>query len=207
MRFTAIVLFLLVSVLIPFLIWGEELGELFGSTQKLEGYGAWAWLAGMTLLVLDLFLPIPGTVVMAGLGYVYGAWLGGLVAAVGSVLSGLLAYGLCRALGRGVAVKVAGEEELAKAERVFLNAGGWIVALSRWLPMLPEVIACVAGVVRMPLMRFLVALACGSIPLGFAFAFIGSTGTDQPLLALGVSIALPPVLWFLVGRRMKRHWS
>ena len=70
---------------------------------------------------------------------------------------------------------LAGREDLEKGERIFgSEAGGFIVALSRWLPVMPEVVACMAGMSQMPFGRFLVALACGSVPLGFAFAGIGS---------------------------------
>ncbi|NIP94217.1 MAG: DedA family protein, partial [Akkermansiaceae bacterium] len=72
----------------------------------------------------DLFLPIPGTVVMSALGYIYGLWLGGLFAALGSILAGLLAYGLCRLLGRGAAEWIAGKEDLAKGEEVFGGSAG-----------------------------------------------------------------------------------
>ncbi len=73
-----------------------------------------------------------------------------------------------------------------------------MVVLSRWLPLMPEVVACLAGLSGMPFRRFLVALACGSVPLGFAFAAIGATGREAPWVALAVSAGLPPVLWALV---------
>ena len=59
------------------------------------------------------------------------------------------------------------------------NGGGWVVALSRALPILPEVISCTAGLVRMPFRKFTVALACGSAPMGFLFAAIGRAVGDH----------------------------
>jgi uncharacterized membrane protein YdjX (TVP38/TMEM64 family) len=72
------------------------------------------------------------------------------------------------------------------------------VALSRWLPVFPEVIACMAGLARMPLSTFLIALLCGSAPLGFAFASIGHAGVEHPVLALALSALAPPLLWLVV---------
>ena len=138
------------------------------------------------------------------MGYVYGFWLGGLIAAIGSMLAGILAYVLCRTLGRGAAEWIAGKDDLAKGEHLFAGpAGGWIVALSRWLPVMPEVIACLAGLARMPWWRFVVAMACGSVPLGYTFAAIGVWGHDHPTLALILSAGLPPLLWAIVHPLVK----
>lgn len=187
--------------LVPFLVWGERFDGWFSgdaAVEWLRGYGGWAWAAGVILLALDLFLPIPGTAVMAALGLIYGALVGGLIAAAGSVLSGLLAYALCRGLGRSAARRIVGEKGLAESEALFGRAGGWMVVLSRWLPLVPEVVACMAGLARMRLRVFFVALVCGSVPLAFVFSAIGAAGANRPVAALVVSMVLPPLLWFLV---------
>jgi uncharacterized membrane protein YdjX (TVP38/TMEM64 family) len=203
MRLLWIFLFLALLVVLPFLVWGDFFTDLFseeGSREWFDRLGRrWAWLAGVVLLVADLFLPIPGTAVMTALGFVYGAVLGGAVSAGGSILAGLVAYGLCRLMGRGAAEWIAGREDLERGELLFRGpAGGWLVALSRWLPVMPEVIACLAGLARMPFGRFVLALACGALPLGFAFAAIGASGHDNPGLALLLGAIVPPVLWAVI---------
>jgi uncharacterized membrane protein YdjX (TVP38/TMEM64 family) len=201
MRLFWIFVALALLVLLPFLIWGRGFERAFtqaGAVAWLREYGAWAWAAGVILLMLDLVLPIPATAVMAALGYIYGPLQGGLVATAGSILSGALGYGLCRALGRGAARRLLGERDLERGERLFARVGGWLVVLSRWLPVFPEVIACMAGLTRMRVRTFLIALACGSAPLGFAFASVGHAGVEHPALAIGLSALLPPFLWLLV---------
>lgn len=201
MRLLWIVLGLVALVLIPFFLWGDTLERMFtrsGTVEILEAYGSWAWAVGLGLLSADLLLPIPSTVVMAALGYVYGPVLGGVLAGTGSILAGILGYGLCRYAGRGAAEWLVGEEELERGEELFADVGGWIVVLSRWLPVFPEVVACMAGLSRMHAVRFHVALACGSLPLGFAFAVVGHTGAEHPAAALVLSAILPPAVWILV---------
>lgn len=209
MRLLWIFLGLAAVVVIPFVIWGEDFETWFSqeaAVRWMRQFGGWAWAAGIGLLVADLFLPIPGTAVMAALGFVYGPWLGGLLGATGSILAGLLAYGLCRQMGRRAAEWIAGKRDLERGERIFgSSAGGFIVALSRWLPVMPEVIACLAGLSRMPFGRFAASLACGSLPLGFAFAAIGAMGKDQPGIALLLSAIVPPVLWILVRPLVMRR--
>ncbi|ARA93596.1 DedA family protein [Rhodothermaceae bacterium RA] len=201
MRLLWLFLGLAVLFLIPFFLWGDALEATFshaGITAWLGAYGRWAWAAALALLVGDLLLPIPASVVMTALGLLYGPVAGGLISAAGSFLAGSVAYGLCRGLGRGAARRLLGEADLARGERLFERVGGWLVVASRWLPVLPEVIACLAGLTRMPAGRFHLALACGAVPVGFTFAALGYAGADRPVLALVLSALVPPLLWLVV---------
>ena len=197
-----------VVLCLPFLIWGEQFMQWFtgdAAIQWIRGWGAWGWLAVIGLLVSDLFLPIPATPVMSAAGYLYGTPVGGLVSAVGSFAAGMAGYGLCRAFGRNIAVRLAGEKELAEHDTLFQRSGPWLVAASRWLPLLPEVISCLAGLTRMPLRVFAVSLACGAVPMGFVFAAIGAAGQDNPKLALTLSVIVPPVLWLAVRPFLRKR--
>jgi len=194
--------------LIPFLIWGKEFGAWFsaeGTIRRLRAWGPLGGLAVVGLLVSDLFLPVPTTGIMSAAGYLYGTWMGGAYSALGSVLSGLIAYGLCLCFGRKAAERLAGAKDLARGEAHFRRRGAWLVALSRCLPLLPEVISCLAGVTRMPFRIYLISLACGSLPLGFIYAAIGAAGQDRPGLALGLSLAVPAALWAIVQLWLRRH--
>lgn len=198
-RLFLIFLVLATMVIVPFLIWGgqvEESMSLENTVSWLRSTGNWAWAAGIGLLIIDLFLPILGTVVMSALGLVYGWFIGGLLSALGSIAAGLLAYGLAHKLGRKAVLWLTGESGLAEGERLFHGeTGGWLVAFSRWMPVLPEVVACLAGITKMPFKRFFAALCAGCFPMGFIFAWIGETGNDQPVITLILSAGLPPLIW------------
>jgi len=200
--------FIAVSALViaVWLLWGghwEQHFTLTGAAVWMKQAGPWAWAAGMGLLAADLVLPIPGTVVMSALGLVYGALLGGFFAAAGSILAGLCGYGLGRLIGEKAARKLLGDRDFERGRLLFSRGGGWVVALSRAIPILPEALSCTAGLVRMPFHRFLAALACGSVPVGFLFAWIGAVGRDAPGWAIAFSIGVPALLW-LGARRIKR---
>jgi uncharacterized membrane protein YdjX (TVP38/TMEM64 family) len=169
----------------------------------LESTGAWAWAAGTGLLVSDLALPIPGTVVMSALGLIYGPWIGGLIAAMGSMGAGLAGYGLGRCFGERFARRWLGDLDYERGRLLFAHGGGWMVALSRALPILPEVISCTAGLVRMPFRKFVISLACGSLPVGLLFAAIGAAGRDAPGWAMLAGLAMPAVLWLMARRWLR----
>lgn len=208
-RLLLLFLVLALLVIVPFAIWGGRVEAAMlpeNLTAAFEAARGWAWLAGLVLLVLDLFLPVLATAVMSALGYVYGWFVGGLLSSLGSIGAGMLAYGLCRRMGRRVAIRLAGEKGLAEGERLFQGEpGGWIIAVSRWMPVLPEVVACLAGMTHMPLRRFLPALCAGSVPMGFVYAWIGARGVENPAVALAVSAVLPPVIWFALRGFFRRR--
>lgn len=200
-RLALVFLALALLVLVPFLVWGEAVETALDPAvlaARLQAQGPLATLVALGLLWGDLLLPIPATAVMSALGFVHGALLGGLLGAAGSMLAGLTGYGLCRALGPGAARRILGADGLAEGERLFARVGAWLVLLSRWLPVLPEVVACMAGLARMHLPTFLVALAAGSLPMALSFAALGAFGLERPGLALALSALVPPVIWLLV---------
>jgi uncharacterized membrane protein YdjX (TVP38/TMEM64 family) len=206
MRLFSLFLALALVLMIPFLFWGDAFNQWLtgeAGVRWLRGWGPYGWLAVIALLVGDVFLPIPATPVMSAAGYLYGAVTGGIVSATGSFLAGLVAYGLCRQLGRGVAVWLAGGADLARADQLFRHSGPWLVALSRWMPLLPEVVSCLAGMTRMPFCTFALALGCGCVPMGFAYAAIGAAGQDHPYLALILSAVVPGLLWLLIRAALR----
>jgi len=201
LRLILIVLVLGVLVALPFAIWGDQIEAALtvdGAVQWMRETG-WAGFAGIALIVSDIAIPIPSTAVMAGLGILYGPIIGGILSAIGSILAGSLGYWICRALGPRTAQRLAGQAGLQQAQRLFDRWGLPIVALSRWLPVLPETVAFLA---RVPFPKFVGALATGSIPLGFVFATAGHLGRDAPILIV-VLCALAPVVLLLVWR----FWS
>ncbi len=173
----------------------EEAWDVGRLAERFEAAKGWAWLAGIALLLADLLLPVPGTIVMSALGAVYGFWLGGLLASSGAMLAGTLGYGVGRFFREETAVKWLGSRDFERGRSLFDGGGAWVVAMSRALPILPEVIACMAGLLRMPFRKFLLALACGSVPMGFLFAWIGTMGREYPAWGLAFSLGVPAVLW------------
>jgi len=210
MRLLFLFLGLAAIVLVVFFIWGDSLLTTFsqeGSIAWLNQYGDWAWAAAIILLMGDILLPLPATLIMAALGYLYGTTGGGFISAAGSFMAGSAGYWLCRLMGEKAAIRLLGEKDYARGKKLSGTIGGWVVALSRWLPVFPEVIACMAGLTRMSSRVFHLALLCGSIPMGFTYAFIGATGIEHPLLAIGLSAGLPPLIWWIVRTIFKHKLS
>ena len=204
-----LIIFAVVGItLIPALILDDEIDAQFGGEEglkRLREYGHWAWAVAIGLIVSDLVLPVPSTAVIAGLGMLYGPWLGGLIGGLGSMLAGLVAYGLGRAIGRPALRYLTGDADLERLSKFFVKHGLWAIALSRWMPLLPEALCALGGSARMRLDRFLPALAVGSLAMGFAFGFLGEHYLDRPAAGLIVSALIPLAVWPPVHYFMNRR--
>ena len=110
---------------IPFLIWGTHWDWSSQDAVKwLRQYGRWGWLVALVLFMGDLFLPIPSTAVMSSLGLLYGPVWGGLIGGVGSVGSGIIAYGLCRLFGESAVEKLLGKKDQEKGKHALHEVWG-----------------------------------------------------------------------------------
>ncbi|TAG10857.1 MAG: DedA family protein [Verrucomicrobia bacterium] len=199
-----------VLLLLGWFLFADQLEKQFslqGAIAFLENSGSWAWLAGIGLLASDLFLPIPATVIISALGIVYGTVLGGLIGGLGLMVAGMIGYTLGRCATERFARRWLGDHDFEKGRLFFAKNGGWAVAISRALPTLPEVISCTAGIVRMSLPKFMIALACGSLPMGLVFAAIGEKAEKSPMLAIALSIVIPCLLFLIADRLQKWRGS
>lgn len=151
------------------------------------------------MLLADIVIPVPTTAVIAALGIVYGPIAGTLVAVLGMGLAAGVGYGIGRCLGRPVVDRLF-RGALLEGEQLFARRGGWIVAVSRWLPVLPEVVSVAAGLGRMTPAIFMAAALCGIVPICAVFAIAGHLGADRPVATLLISAAAPVGLWLLVRR-------
>ncbi len=201
-RFWLVPFVLILFVVIPFLIWGEALTSLMSPDPETGSFGeneGWMWAIGIGLLIADIFIPIPTTAIIAGLGILYGPVVGAGIAIIGSILAAVIGYAIGRWLGRPIAQRFLGDA-MAGGERIFAAYGGWIVAASRWLPVLPEVVSMVAGVSKFHFATFFFAALCGVIPFCIVFAIVGHLGAEQPVWTMVASALAPLALWWLAGR-------
>ncbi|MCA9256315.1 MAG: VTT domain-containing protein [Phycisphaerales bacterium] len=206
MRLFVVILVLTLLFTAPLLIFGDTFDVALSGDEavaRLRGYGQWAWIVGIGLIVADLLLPIPATAVMAALGIIYGPVVGGVVSGAASFLAGAIAYTATRMMGHRAAVFIVGERDLARTERFFERAGGYAIVFSRPLPILPEVTACLAGLAEMRRRVFFVALAIGSVVTGFAYAWVGHAGAANPGIAMAIGAIIPIAIW-PIARRMLR---
>ncbi len=154
--------------------------------------GRWL-LAGLIagLLVSDLLLPVPSSILMILSGYFFGLE-GALVSFAGALAGAILGFALCRLFGRRAVRRILDDSEILRVEQFFHRYGAWAVLLSRAVPMATEVVSCLAGMSAMSWRRFMVLSALGTLPLCLVYAWAGAyAGGSASSLAVWVAVIIP----------------
>jgi uncharacterized membrane protein YdjX (TVP38/TMEM64 family) len=152
------------------------------------------------LLVLDVFLPVPSSVVMVLSGAVFGVTGGALIALLGSVLGQWVGFEMVRHFGRRAASRVVADEELRDVNRFFQRYGPVAVIVTRPLPIVMETMSLVAGLSAMSRPVFLGAALAGTAPIVFVYAYAGAmsrqVGNWVPAIVILVTVGGAGWLWF-----------
>ena len=190
-----------------FAIWGDYFEGLFN--EESVSFQPTSKTAAFVILILisDIILPIPVTIILATLGMTYGPLVGGFIGTIGTFAAGSIAYCLCRLTNHRITGFLLGKKGVKHIELAFRKHGGWAVALSRWMAILPELVSCCAGLVRMPARHYFPALICGVTPMSFTYAWIGSTKAMERHTFLGMilSATIPLVLWAVINRLLQKN--
>ena len=198
-KLTLLIVLMVAMIIVPFAIWQEQITSYFESQEYrdwIESIKPYAWAIAIALLISDLFLPIPATPIMAVMGGIYGAFWGGIIAGVGSILAGLTAYAIARYGGNRLRRIIANDEELTKFQEFFNRWGAAGIIASRAMPVLPEVLTLLAGLAKMNFRKFLASLVLGSFSVAYALALAGEQAGTDPLM-ISIVTGVPVALWIV----------
>jgi len=176
-----------------FLLMGE-----MDALRHLEGRSlGLAALISVGLLSVDLVLPIPSTVVMTFNGSLFGVVAGALVSLAGLLTAAVVGYWLSRLYGKRLVHLIAGKRAEDTVRPFFERFGLAAVVLTRPIPMVAEMVTCMAGTADMAFGRFMIAQVTGGVPFALGFAWAGAYAVDQNsvFIAVFIAVAVPIVLW------------
>jgi membrane protein DedA with SNARE-associated domain len=151
----------------------DDIADWVTTVVETLGYVGVAFLVALE----NVFPPIPSEVILPLAGFVAGeggASLWGMIVAatIGSVVGAWVLYGISAAIGpdrlhrflvrygRWFGVK---ERDLLRAEDWFDRRAGTAVLIGRCVPLIRSVVSVPAGFRRMPLLRFTLYTALGSL--------------------------------------------
>ena len=102
----------------------------------LREFGWWTPLVSVLLMVLQSVLaPLPGSLVAAANGAIYGIWKGTLLSWVGGLAGGLVTYALGRWLDTVIAHRWKATPLRQRLTEVGVSRGFWIVLIARPSPL------------------------------------------------------------------------
>ncbi|MGN0856925.1 MAG: VTT domain-containing protein [Candidatus Spyradenecus sp.] len=192
-----------VVIIVPFILWEEPIEAFFQDFGALEGQARWLSAAILFgALALDIFLPVPSSLVSTLFGMLLGVGWGWLGSFLAMNVSAAIGYWL-GARGSALARRALGEAESALLTEFFARRGPMALVALRAVPVLAEASCLFAGMARAPVGKSALALLLGNAAVSLMYALVGAWGreVDAMLPAFGASLLLSGVLMLLARRR------
>lgn len=201
-RYWAVAAGLAAAFLASFLLVEQaDVAVLTDPRPWLEGAGAAGAVVGVGLLVADVALPVPSSLVMVTHGALFGVVTGTVLSLIGSLGAAGVAFAIGRA-GGPTLDRLAGETQRRRADELLDRWGALAIVVSRPVPILAETVALLAGASRLGWGSAMVAAAVGSLPAALVYAITGAVAASFASTAVVFTLVLSAaaVMW-LLGRR------
>jgi uncharacterized membrane protein YdjX (TVP38/TMEM64 family) len=163
--------------------------------------GIWAAVLSVSLLVADVFLPVPSSIVMIANGALFGVAAGTALSLAGSLGAAALGFAVGRRSDRLIARLVSPAEKV-RADALLARWGALAIVVTRPLPLLAETVAILAGASPLGWGRLLGATFAGALPSCLLYALTGATSRSfgSGVLMFAIVLAVAGVL-YAVGRK------
>lgn len=184
---------ILAVVLLSFLFPGLR---QFADPEYVRNYlislGGWGYVMFVVLLVASIPLPIPSAPVSLGGGYVYGIWIGTLLALLAVVLGSAISFFLTRKFGEPLLEKMVDKHHIVHFNHIFKKRGATAALIAFAIPVFPsDAVYLLLGLTRMKYHLFLLLVLIGHIP---RFLIINTIGND-----LHTGLSLRTVVMLIAG--------
>jgi uncharacterized membrane protein YdjX (TVP38/TMEM64 family) len=187
----------------------EALGVplLSDPTPWMKHGGVLAAGLGVGLLIADVLLPVPSSLVMVAHGAIFGVVIGTILSLVGSVGAALFGFAIGRRGGR-ILERAITSAERARADYLLARWGALAIIITRPVPLLAETVSIMAGASTMSWSSLFFASFAGSLPPALLYALTGAAVANFQSTALmfGVVMAVAGLFW-LIGRLLETFLS
>ncbi len=157
------------------------------------------------LLTLDIFLPVPSSILSTAAGAMLGFKAGLVVSTAGMSLGCLLAYLCGRRFGLPLVRRMVSDRDLQEVSAQFRRGAEWTLATTRPVPVLAEASAMVAGLFAVPFWKYMGITGLANLGISAVYCTVGANAlqTRSFLLAFVGSVALPAFA-IVLTRTMRR---
>jgi len=173
------------------------------------GYGAWAPMVYVAAVTVEVLVaPIPGALLYAPAGAIFGGFLGGTLSLIGNVLGAAIACWLATTFGQGRLARHASSAQLARIRERLQREGAWVIFLLRLNPLTSsDLVSYAAGLAEIPVRHVALGTFLGMIPQCYAQAYLAQTifealpaGPWVVVSACALAIVAAVVVWRVVSR-------
>lgn len=159
--------------IVPFLGFGPALEAWLESAIERTVDPVFAAALVVGLLGVDVFLPIPSSVLSTLGGEVLGFWGGTAASFAGLSLGAAIGFGLARVAGRPLVRRLAAPEDLERIGRLSRRLGTAVLIVTRPVPVLAEAAVVFFGAAGLPWRRFLPPVTIVNLVIAAAYSALG----------------------------------
>lgn len=153
---------------------------------------------------------LPGSILAAGSGLLFGPVLGIFVTLGAAVGTAMVTSSIGRRAGRDSARALVGPKRAARIDALIDRSGLWAVVGQRFVPGISDAMACyVFGAFGVPLWQIAVGSLIGSSPRAFVYTVLGASIRDRssPLAIAAIAVwCATAVIGVVAARRGIRNW-
>lgn len=162
--------------------------------------GILAAALGVTLLIADVLLPVPSSLVMVAHGALFGVVIGTLLSLLGSVGAALFGFAIGRRGGK-LLERIVTPAERARADKMLARWGALAVVVTRPVPILAETVAIMTGTSSIGWARMTLASFAGSLPPALLYALTGAAYANfQSVVLMFAATLIVAGSFWLIGR-------
>ena len=154
------------------------------------------------ILVSDIVLPVPSSIVMYSNGAVIGLVKGFSLSLISVILSSIIGY----FIGYGSSAVLKSDADIS-ATKILEKYGYAAILMTRGIPIISESVCIVCGFTRYNFTIYLVFNIIGYIPVCLIYAYFGSIAVNRDLFLISFvcSLFITFILWFLGRNNLKKH--
>ena len=153
---------------------------------------------------------VPGPLLAAGSGFLFGPLLGTFVTLGSTVLTAMIAALVGRHAGRDSARALIGAQWAERIDTQIQRRGLWAVVGQRFIPGISDALASYTfGAFGLPLWQMAIGAAIGSVPRAFVYTALGASISDlnSPLAFVAIGIwCLTAIIGAFAAHRGYRGW-
>ena len=152
--------------------------------------GFFAPVAYVIFVIAEVIVaPIPGLMLYAPGGLIFGPWLAGFLAIIGNTIGAGISCALVRSAGSAWLEKISTNTSMDKLQKSLNRRGFWMILFLRLNPLTStDLLSYAAGLTRIPIWHVMLATGLGMAPLCFA----------QSWLSDGIFNRWPGLIWPLM---------
>ena len=153
---------------------------------------------------------VPGPLLAAGSGFLFGPVLGTVVTLGSTATTAVIAALIGRRAGRDSARALIGEQRAQRIDTQIKRRGLWAVVGQRFVPGISDAMASYAfGAFGMPLWQMAIGALIGSAPRAFVYTALGASISDltSPLAYVAIGVwCITAIVGAFAAHRGYRSW-